>query len=35
MTWVAVAFAPLVLLYQGRTCWVFRKRTGMSNMPES
>jgi len=26
MTWVAVIFAPLVLLYQGWTYWVFRKR---------
>jgi cytochrome bd ubiquinol oxidase subunit II len=26
MTWVAVVFLPLVLLYQGWTYWVFRKR---------
>jgi cytochrome d ubiquinol oxidase subunit II len=26
MTWVAVIFTPLVLLYQGWTYWVFRKR---------
>jgi cytochrome d ubiquinol oxidase subunit II len=26
MTWAAVAFLPLVLLYQGWTYWVFRKR---------
>ncbi|GIF65568.1 cytochrome c oxidase assembly protein [Asanoa ishikariensis] len=26
MTWVAVLFLPLVLLYQGWTYWVFRKR---------
>jgi len=26
MTWVAVLFAPLVLLYQGWTYWVFRRR---------
>ncbi|MDQ7906166.1 cytochrome d ubiquinol oxidase subunit II [Phytohabitans sp. ZYX-F-186] len=26
MTWVAAIFAPLVLLYQGWTYWVFRKR---------
>jgi cytochrome d ubiquinol oxidase subunit II len=26
MTWVAVAFTPIVLLYQGWTYWVFRKR---------
>jgi cytochrome bd ubiquinol oxidase subunit II len=26
MTWVAVIFTPVVLLYQGWTYWVFRKR---------
>jgi cytochrome bd ubiquinol oxidase subunit II len=26
MTWVAAIFAPIVLLYQGWTYWVFRKR---------
>jgi len=26
MTWVAVAFTPIVLLYQGWTYWVFRRR---------
>jgi cytochrome bd ubiquinol oxidase subunit II len=26
MTWVAVAFTPIVLAYQGWTYWVFRKR---------
>ncbi|MCR2826140.1 cytochrome d ubiquinol oxidase subunit II, partial [Microbacterium sp. zg.Y909] len=26
MTWAAVIFLPLVLLYQGWTYWVFRKR---------
>jgi cytochrome d ubiquinol oxidase subunit II len=26
MTWVAVLFTPLVLIYQGWTYWVFRKR---------
>jgi cytochrome d ubiquinol oxidase subunit II len=26
MTWVAVLFTPLVLLYQGWTYWVFRRR---------
>ena len=26
MTWVAVIFTPIVLLYQGWTYWVFRKR---------
>jgi len=28
MTWVAAIFAPLVVLYQGWTYWVFRKRVG-------
>lgn len=28
MTWVAVIFTPLVLLYQGWTYWVFCKRIG-------
>jgi cytochrome d ubiquinol oxidase subunit II len=28
MTWVAVIFTPVVLLYQGWTYWVFRKRLG-------
>jgi cytochrome d ubiquinol oxidase subunit II len=26
MTWVAVIFTPVVLLYQGWTYWVFRRR---------
>ena len=26
MTWVAVVFTPIVLVYQGWTYWVFRKR---------
>jgi cytochrome d ubiquinol oxidase subunit II len=26
MSWVALAFTPIVLLYQGWTYWVFRKR---------
>jgi cytochrome bd ubiquinol oxidase subunit II len=33
MTWVAVVFAPLVLLYQGWTYWVFRKRIGTQHIP--
>lgn len=28
MTWAAAIFTPLVLLYQGWTYWVFRKRIG-------
>ena len=34
MTWVAVVFTPLVLLYQGWTYWVFRKRIGTGNIPD-
>jgi cytochrome d ubiquinol oxidase subunit II len=34
MTWVAVFFTPLVLLYQGWTYWVFRKRISTSSIPE-
>ncbi|MEV5568767.1 cytochrome d ubiquinol oxidase subunit II [Spirillospora sp. NPDC052269] len=33
MTWVAVIFLPLVLLYQGWTYWVFRKRIGVRDIP--
>ena len=33
MTWVAVIFTPLVLLYQGWTYWVFRKRIGVEHIP--
>jgi cytochrome d ubiquinol oxidase subunit II len=33
MTWVAVVFTPLVLLYQGWTYWVFRKRIGTQHIP--
>ena len=33
MTWVAVIFTPLVLLYQGWTYWVFRKRIGTHHIP--
>ncbi|MGO1318536.1 MAG: cytochrome d ubiquinol oxidase subunit II, partial [Cellulomonadaceae bacterium] len=34
MTWVAVALVPLVLLYQGWTYWVFRKRISTDQIPE-
>jgi cytochrome d ubiquinol oxidase subunit II len=34
MTWVAVVFTPLVLLYQGWTYWVFRKRLGTEHIPD-
>jgi cytochrome d ubiquinol oxidase subunit II len=33
MTWVAVAFTPIVLVYQGWTYWVFRKRIGVEHIP--
>jgi cytochrome bd ubiquinol oxidase subunit II len=33
MTWVAVVFTPLVLLYQGWTYWVFRSRIGVAHLP--
>jgi cytochrome bd ubiquinol oxidase subunit II len=34
MTWVAIIFTPIVLLYQGWTYWVFRKRIGVGNIPQ-
>jgi cytochrome d ubiquinol oxidase subunit II len=33
MTWVAVGFTPIVLLYQGWTYWVFRKRLTVTDIP--
>jgi hypothetical protein len=33
MTWVAVLFTPLVLLYQGWTYWIFRKRISTHHIP--
>ncbi|GAA3526149.1 cytochrome c oxidase assembly protein [Aeromicrobium flavum] len=33
MTWVAVAFTPIVLLYQSWSYWVFRKRIGVHHIP--
>jgi cytochrome d ubiquinol oxidase subunit II len=35
MTWVAVVFTPIVLIYQGWTYWVFRKRIGVRDIPEA
>ncbi|MEH3090169.1 MAG: cytochrome d ubiquinol oxidase subunit II [Microbacterium arborescens] len=35
MTWAAVIFLPLVLLYQGWTYWVFRKRVTRSRIEEA
>ncbi|TKR22230.1 cytochrome d ubiquinol oxidase subunit II [Cellulomonas hominis] len=34
MTWVAVILTPVVLLYQGWTYWVFRKRVSAEHIPE-
>jgi cytochrome d ubiquinol oxidase subunit II len=33
MTWAALIFTPLVLLYQGWTYWVFRKRIWAESIP--
>ena len=33
MTFVAVIMTPLVLIYQGWTYWVFRKRVSASQIP--
>jgi cytochrome d ubiquinol oxidase subunit II len=33
MTWVAVFFTPIVLLYQGWTYWVFRRRISVHHIP--
>jgi cytochrome d ubiquinol oxidase subunit II len=35
MTWVAGIMTPLVLLYQGWTYWVFRKRIGTQHIADS
>ncbi|MFJ4005942.1 cytochrome d ubiquinol oxidase subunit II [Streptomyces sp. NPDC090023] len=35
ITWVAGFATPLVLLYQGWTYWVFRKRIGVQHIPVS
>lgn len=34
MTWCAVVATPIVLLYQGWTYWVFRKRIGTQHLSE-
>jgi len=34
MTWVAAIFLPLILLYQGWTYWIFRKRVTRASIPE-
>lgn len=33
MSWVALIFTPLVLLYQGWSYWVFRRRIGVHHIP--
>ena len=33
MTWVAAFGTPAVLIYQGWTYWVFRKRIGVQHIP--
>ena len=35
MTWVAAILTPVVLLYQGWTYWVFRKRLTIEHIPEA
>ncbi|WP_347344985.1 cytochrome d ubiquinol oxidase subunit II [Microbacterium sp.] len=35
MTWAAVIFLPLVLLYQGWTYWIFRKRVSRSRIEKA
>ncbi|MFE5395709.1 cytochrome d ubiquinol oxidase subunit II [Streptomyces sp. NPDC056568] len=35
MTWLAVVATPVVLLYQGWTYWVFRKRIGTQHIAEA
>jgi cytochrome bd ubiquinol oxidase subunit II len=35
MSWVALAFTPVVLVYQGWTYWVFRRRIGVEHLPAS
>lgn len=33
MSWAAIVFVPLVMLYQGWSYWVFRKRIGTHHIP--
>ncbi len=33
MSWVALVFTPIVLVYQGWTYWVFRRRIGVGHIP--
>ena len=34
MTWVAVIFTPIVILYQSWTYWIFRKRLSTEHIPD-
>lgn len=34
MTWVAAIFLPLILVYQGFTYWIFRKRVTRDHIPQ-
>jgi cytochrome d ubiquinol oxidase subunit II len=34
MSWVAVLFTPLVLVYQAWSYWVFRRRIGTQHIPQ-
>ncbi|QCX27772.1 cytochrome d ubiquinol oxidase subunit II [Nocardioides jishulii] len=34
MTWVAVIFTPIVLMYQAWTYWIFRKRITVAHIPD-
>jgi cytochrome d ubiquinol oxidase subunit II len=35
MTWLAAFGAPVVLIYQGWTYWVFRRRLGTRHIPKA
>jgi cytochrome d ubiquinol oxidase subunit II len=35
MTWAALIFTPIVLMYQGWTYWIFRKRIFAESIPTS
>jgi cytochrome d ubiquinol oxidase subunit II len=35
MSWVALAFVPVILAYQAWSYWVFRKRISVKNIPPS
>ena len=35
MTWAALIFTPIVLIYQGWTYWIFRKRIFAEAIPKS